>query len=110
VAALELRNKTYRVVFMYAGKKYAYSLDTAASDIAEALRGGVEKTLMLLNQGLLHLDSRLKNLPQSDSCREDPAWLRRAHSHQRSARVQTGGATWRTFCKIAHRSPGTNGT
>ncbi len=55
MAALELRNKTYRVVFMYAGKKYAYSLDTGESDIAEALRGGVEKTLMLLGQGLLKL-------------------------------------------------------
>src|SRR5262245_11647307 len=28
VTALELRNKTYCVVFMYGGKKYAYSLDT----------------------------------------------------------------------------------
>src|SRR5262245_44554764 len=57
MAALELRNKTYRVVFMYAGKKYAYSLDTGDRDMAEALRGGVEKTLMLLAQGLLNLPS-----------------------------------------------------
>jgi integrase len=55
VAALELRNKTYRVVFMYAGKKHAFSLDTGDNDIADALRGGVEKTLMMLNQGLLQL-------------------------------------------------------
>ena len=55
MAALELRNKTYRVVFMYAGKKYAYSLETGESDMAEALRGGVEKTLMLMGQGLLKL-------------------------------------------------------
>jgi integrase len=55
VASLELRNKTYRVVFLYAGKKYAYSLDTGEGDMAEALRGGVEKTLMLLGQGLLRL-------------------------------------------------------
>jgi integrase len=55
MAALELRNKTYRVVFMYAGKKYGYSLETGDSDIAEALRGGVEKTLMLMGQNLLKL-------------------------------------------------------
>jgi integrase len=55
MAALELRNKTYRVVFMYAGKKYAYSLDTGDREMAEALRGGVEKTLMLMGQGLLKL-------------------------------------------------------
>ncbi len=55
MAALELRNKTYRVVFMYAGKKYAYSLDTGEGDTAEALRGGVEKTLMRMAQGLLKL-------------------------------------------------------
>ncbi len=55
MAALERRNKTYRVVFMYAGKKYAYSLDTGDQAMAEALRGGVEKTLMLMGQGLLRL-------------------------------------------------------
>jgi hypothetical protein len=55
VASLELRNKFYRVVFMYAGKKYAYSLDTGEGDMAEALRGGDEKTLMHLGQGLLRL-------------------------------------------------------
>ena len=49
MAALELRNKTYRVVFMYAGKKYSYSLDTGKEDVANALRGGVEKTLMLVS-------------------------------------------------------------
>ena len=55
MAALERRNQTYRVVFMYAGKKYAYSLDTGERDMAEALRGGVEKTLMLIAQGLVKL-------------------------------------------------------
>jgi integrase len=34
MAALELRNKTYRVVFMHAGKKYAYSLDTGDREMA----------------------------------------------------------------------------
>jgi integrase len=55
MASLERRNQTYRVVFMYAGRKYSYSLDTGDRDMAEALRGGVEKTLMLLDQKLLHL-------------------------------------------------------
>jgi len=55
MASLELRNKTYRVVFMHGGKKYAYSLGTRERDMAEALRGAVEKTLMLMGQGLLKL-------------------------------------------------------
>jgi integrase len=55
MASLELRNQTYRVVFMYAGKKYGYSLDTGEQDVAEALRGGVEKTLMLIGQGALRV-------------------------------------------------------
>jgi hypothetical protein len=55
VASLELRNKTYRAVFLYAGKKYAYSLNTGDPQMAEALRGGVEKTLKLLSQGILQL-------------------------------------------------------
>lgn len=53
MASLELRNKTFRVVFMHAGKKYGYSLDTPDRQTAEALAGGVEKTLMLIGQGAL---------------------------------------------------------
>jgi integrase len=53
VASLELRNQTYRVVFMYGGRKMGFSLDTGDKQTADALRGGVEKTLMLLGQGAL---------------------------------------------------------
>jgi integrase len=53
MASLELRNQTYRVVFMFRGRKYGYSLDTGDHDTAEALRGGVEKTLMRVEQNLL---------------------------------------------------------
>ena len=53
MASLELRNKTFRVVFMRAGAKYSYSLSTNDREMAEALRGGVEKTLMMVGQGLL---------------------------------------------------------
>ncbi|HEV8058718.1 MAG TPA: tyrosine-type recombinase/integrase [Gemmataceae bacterium] len=53
MASLELRNKAYRLVFMYAGKKHGYSLDTNDKVTAEALRGGAEKTLMLIAQHLL---------------------------------------------------------
>jgi hypothetical protein len=55
VASLELRNQTYRVVFMYRGNKLGYSLDTGDRQTAEALRGGVEKTLMLIGQKVLHV-------------------------------------------------------
>src|SRR5262245_22447551 len=40
---------------MYAGKKYGYSLDTGKPDVAAALRGGVEKILMLIGQGALRV-------------------------------------------------------
>lgn len=53
MASLELRNKTYRVVFMFRGRKYGYSLDTGDRETAEGLLGGVEKTLMLVSQGAL---------------------------------------------------------
>ncbi|MFO0875979.1 MAG: hypothetical protein U0840_01290 [Gemmataceae bacterium] len=43
----------YRVVFLYANRKYSYSLETSDLPTANALRGGVEKTLMLLGQGAL---------------------------------------------------------
>lgn len=53
MASLELRNQTYRIVFMHAGKKYGYSLDTGDKQTAEGLRGGVEKTLMVIEQRFL---------------------------------------------------------
>jgi hypothetical protein len=53
VAALELRNKTYRVISRYGGRRYGFLLDTGDKQTAEALRGGVEKTLMLMGQGVL---------------------------------------------------------
>jgi hypothetical protein len=53
VASLEPRNETYRVDFKFRGRKYGYSLDAGDRDTAEALRGGVEKTLMRVDQNLL---------------------------------------------------------
>jgi hypothetical protein len=53
MASLELRKQTYRVVFMFRGRKYGYSLSTGERETAEALRGGVEKTLMRVEQNLL---------------------------------------------------------
>ena len=55
MASLEKRNHSFRVVFMYGGKRYSYSLKTDRREEAEALRGGVEKTLMRLGQNLLQL-------------------------------------------------------
>ena len=50
MASLELRNETCRVVFMHGGRKHGYSLETGDKQTAETLRGGVEKTLMLIGQ------------------------------------------------------------
>jgi len=55
MASLELRNQTYRVVFVYGGRKFGYSLDTGDKQTADALRGGVEKTLMLIGQKALQV-------------------------------------------------------
>ena len=55
-ASLELHNKTDRVVFRYAPRKDGYSLDTGDQQTAKALRGGVEKTLMLIEQKATEVD------------------------------------------------------
>lgn len=55
MASLELRNSTYRVVFMYGGRKHGFSLDTGDKQTADALCGGVEKTLMLMGQRILRV-------------------------------------------------------
>lgn len=53
MASLEKRSNLYRVVFMFGGRRYSYSLGTGNRLEAEALRGGVEKTLMRIEQNLL---------------------------------------------------------
>jgi integrase len=57
VASLEKRNQTYRIVFMYGGKRHGFSLGTGDRHEAESLIGGVEKTLMRIEQNLLKLPS-----------------------------------------------------
>lgn len=55
MASLELRNKTYRAVFMFRGNKFGYSLGTGDKETAESLLGGVEKTLMLIQNGAIEV-------------------------------------------------------
>jgi integrase len=55
MASLEKRNQTYRIVFMYGGKRHGFSLKTGDRREAETLAGGVEKTLMRIEQKLLRV-------------------------------------------------------
>ncbi len=55
MASLEKRNQTYRIVFMYDGRKRGFSLATSDRKEAESLAGGVEKLLMRLEQKLIKL-------------------------------------------------------
>src|SRR5262249_47020861 len=54
-AAVEDRGNRYRVIFRYAGRRYTHSLRTTHPKEADALAGGLEKTLLRLEQGLLDL-------------------------------------------------------
>ena len=55
MASLEKRNQVYRIVFMFSGKRHSFSLGTNDLREAEILRGGIEKTLMRIDQNLLKL-------------------------------------------------------
>jgi integrase len=59
MASLEKRSNFFRVVFMYQGRRYSYSLGTGNRLDAEALRGGIEKTLMRIEQNLLKVPAGL---------------------------------------------------
>jgi hypothetical protein len=75
-ASLELHNKTDRVVFRYAPRKDGYSLDTGDQQTAKALRGGVEKTLMLIEQKATRLTTcgrRPRQFVQNDGKRKAQA-------------------------------------
>lgn len=45
----------FRVVFHFGGRKYRKGLKTDKEDVAEAIVGGVKRTLMMLEQGLLQM-------------------------------------------------------
>jgi integrase len=53
VAFVEQRGQWYRVIFRYQGKRFTHTLKTQDRSVAEGLKGGIEKTLMLLGQKLL---------------------------------------------------------
>jgi hypothetical protein len=55
VASLEKRGNRFRLIFRFAGRRYAHALRTSNPKTAEILRGGAEKTLMLLEQQVLRI-------------------------------------------------------
>ena len=55
MAFIEQRGGWFRIIFRYGGRRYAHALKTQDRGVAEGLRGGVEKTLMLLDQQVLRL-------------------------------------------------------
>jgi hypothetical protein len=106
VGALELSKLTYRVVLMYVGKKCSYSLDTGSSDIAEALRGGVEKTLTLLKQVLFKLPEGADLITfiragGKVEARKHPLWRKHLDEPFETSEAPAGGCSaWTDFPSI----------
>jgi hypothetical protein len=55
MAFLEQRGDRSRLLFRHAGRRYTHTLKTTDEIIAEGLKGGIEKTLMLLDQKVLRI-------------------------------------------------------
>ena len=53
MAFLEKRGNRFRVIFRHAGRRYAQALKTSDETIAQGFLGGIQKTLMLLDQKVL---------------------------------------------------------
>jgi integrase len=53
MAFLEKRGSRFRVIFRHDGRRYTHTLKTTDESIAQGLKGGIEKTLMLLDQKVL---------------------------------------------------------
>lgn len=53
MATLEQRGSWFRVIFRFNGKRYAQTLNTTNPRDANSLKGGIEKTIMLLQQHVL---------------------------------------------------------
>ena len=63
MAFLEKRGNRFRVIFRHSGRRYAHTLNTANEAVAQGLRGGIEKTLMLLDQKVLKVPLGVAFLP-----------------------------------------------
>lgn len=55
MATVEKRNKKFRLIFYIAGQRYSGTLRTTERREADAIAGSVDRTLMLLEQGLIQL-------------------------------------------------------
>jgi integrase len=55
MATIERRGDRFRLIFYHLGKRYTASLRTSDRREADAIAGGAERTLMLLEQGVLDL-------------------------------------------------------
>src|SRR3954452_1049736 len=55
MATIERRNHRFRLIFYHAGRRYTASLKTTSQREADATAGSVERTLMLMQQGVLAL-------------------------------------------------------
>ena len=51
----EKRGDNYRIVFHLNGKRYRHALKTNEESVARSVVGGVERTIMLIEQRALHI-------------------------------------------------------
>jgi hypothetical protein len=55
MAFIEQRGQWFRIIFKYRGERFTHSLNSTDPEAAQALKGGIEKTIFLLGQRLLHI-------------------------------------------------------
>ena len=55
MAFAQQRSGWYRVVFNYGGKKYRKGLKTTNATVADAVVGGIKRTILMLEQGFLQI-------------------------------------------------------
>jgi len=67
MASLEQRGGHFRVIFRHASRRYTHNLNTNDESVAQGLKGGIERTLMLLDQKLVKIPTRPTHRP----CRPD---------------------------------------
>src|SRR5262245_44944993 len=63
MAFLEKRGNRFRIIFRHGGRRYTHTLKTSDESIAQGLKGGIEKTLMLLHQKVLKVPDGIETLP-----------------------------------------------
>src|SRR5262245_57155145 len=106
MATLERRKNRFRVIFYFSGQRYTSSLKAASEREAESLAASVDRTLMLLSQGVIEVPAGADLVSFVLSAgklttKPKPPPIRSARPIRRMSRARSHGREFLEYCASA---------